>query len=279
MGTRIELNWQKVQQVHNSGVFFNNLHKIFGVSKGVLIRAVKENLITKIKHKRFMSQKVRQHLSRQRKKYLKNNPELHPWKKKSKFKSVPCEKLKKHFIRSGISFVEEFSPLNNRFFSIDIAFPNEKIGIEVNGQQHYDSEGGLKPYYQERHDLIETNGWRIIEVHYACVYSNDFVDELVYDIKNHIVSDYSKFKKAKKNKEKITCIECGIDKNSKSQSGLCQRCYSISRRIVERPSQKYLLELLQNHSLVELGRRYGVSDKAIKKWVKYYESTERYDKK
>ena len=27
---------------------------------------------------------------------------------------------------------------DGRFFSIDIAFPDEKIGIEVNGNQHYD---------------------------------------------------------------------------------------------------------------------------------------------
>lgn len=32
-------------------------------------------------------------------------------------------------------------PLDDRSFSLDIAFPEKKIGIEVNGNQHYERNG------------------------------------------------------------------------------------------------------------------------------------------
>ena len=49
--------------------------------------------------------------------------------------------------------------------NIDIAFPDIKLGIEINGNQHYNSDGTLKDYYQERHNLIEEAGWKLLEVH------------------------------------------------------------------------------------------------------------------
>ena len=42
------------------------------------------------------------------------------------------------------------------------------------------------------------------------------------------------------------------------------------RRKVERPSAEELTELLKNHSWVALGKRFGVSDNAIRKWAKSY---------
>jgi len=106
-------------------------------------------------------------ISTARKKYLLENPDKHPWKRSDKFVSVPCENFKKFLTANGIHFVSEYSPLDDRSFSIDIAFPDLKIGIEINGNQHYDREGNLLSYYQERHDTIEGAGWVLHEFHYA----------------------------------------------------------------------------------------------------------------
>ena len=62
-------------------------------------------------------------------------------------------------------------------FSIDIAFPDIKFGIEVNGNQHYNSDGTLKPYYKERHDLIEKSGWILLELHYSSCYIDDILEK------------------------------------------------------------------------------------------------------
>lgn len=111
-----------------------------------------------------------------RKKFLTENPEKHPWRKNTKFISVPCEYLKNILRKNNIVFKEEFQPLlPERFFSIDIIIPDLKIGIEVNGNQHYNKNKTLKLYYQNRHDLIEKSGWKIIELHYSEVYKDDII--------------------------------------------------------------------------------------------------------
>jgi len=117
-------------------------------------------------------------LSEKRKQWLKENPDLHPWKKGTKFVSEPCEHLKRLLLENLFNFVTEFSPLEDRFFAIDIVFPDLLFGIEVNGEQHYNRDRTLKKYYQERHDLIESKGWRILELHYAECYNNNVIQKI-----------------------------------------------------------------------------------------------------
>lgn len=59
------------------------------------------------------------------------------------------------------------------------AIPAKKIGIEVNGEQHYKRTGALKDYYQARHDLIESLGWTLIELHYSECYNEDVIGAMV----------------------------------------------------------------------------------------------------
>jgi hypothetical protein len=118
-------------------------------------------------------------ISEKRKKFLQDYPEKHPWKNKNKKNSIPCNNVKRYLDERNIKYIEEFSPSKNRAFSIDIAFPHLKIGIEVNGNQHYDNSGRLKQYYQNRHDFIENLGWKLIEVHYSQCFSNDTIEKFI----------------------------------------------------------------------------------------------------
>lgn len=114
-----------------------------------------------------------------RKKFLLENPEKHPWRKNTKFTSEPCEYLKKLLKENNITFEEEYQPLlPDRFFSIDIAFPDKKIGIEINGNQHYNKNKTLKPYYQNRHNLIEKAGWQLLEIPYKEVYNDNLINKI-----------------------------------------------------------------------------------------------------
>lgn len=130
------------------------------------------------------SSESKQKISAARKTWLKENPDKHPWKKNSKFKSVPCEFLKNKLIEANIQFVEEYQPVKNRAYSCDIALMDKKIIIEVNGNQHYSNhtEKILAPYYQERHDIIKSLGWEIYELHYSEVYKDDKVNNLIASI-------------------------------------------------------------------------------------------------
>jgi len=74
------------------------------------------------------------------------------------------------------------------------------------------------------------------------------------------------------NNPRLTCA-CGSRKGYPSKH--CRNCSyketirSGSRRKVQkRPSQEELLVLLEEHSYCAVGRMYGVSDNAVRKWLK-----------
>ncbi len=62
------------------------------------------------------------------------------------------------------------------------------------------------------------------------------------------------------------CIDC--DKEVGSKAVRCFDCNCISSRSIPRPSIEILLEELSTSSYVAVGKKYGVSDNAIRKWVK-----------
>ena len=81
---------------------------------------------------------------------------------------------------NNYSFIEEASIIPNRNFAVDICFPDKMIVVEVNGNQHYDTTTmELNSYYQERHNIIESFGWTVIEVPYNKAYSDEFRNSLL----------------------------------------------------------------------------------------------------
>ena len=107
------------------GSQFNTIKQIL-IDNGVHIRTTKEILTLKYatnpKHKHTEETKLR--MSINRKKYLQDNPDKHPWKLRSKFVSQPCEHIKKLLTDNNISFIAEYTPNIGRHYSIDILIPN-----------------------------------------------------------------------------------------------------------------------------------------------------------
>jgi hypothetical protein len=68
------------------------------------------------------------------------------------------------------------------------------------------------------------------------------------------------------------CLQCGKNFRNGSKNGKhCSvECARIAQRKVERPSPEKLKELISNNSFVALGKMFGVSDKAVKKWALKY---------
>lgn len=62
------------------------------------------------------------------------------------------------------------------------------------------------------------------------------------------------------------CKRCGKEISLYAQ--YCSKCIHIQQRIVERPSREELKFLIKKYSFSEIGRKYNVSDNAIKKWCK-----------
>lgn len=189
-GKKKDLNlikWDDIQRDHDGGLLWSKISIKYGFSNKILLRAEKIGLISKIRRYHTWTAKEKKAHSKKRKKYLSDNPKNYPWKKHTKFKSVPCEILKEKLRQNKIEFVEEYKAIEYRHFSIDIAFPDKKIGIEVNGNQHYHRDGTFKEYYQDRNKELELNHWKIFNIHYSKIYDDKFICDFIQKIKQ----DYS----------------------------------------------------------------------------------------
>ena len=76
-------------------------------------------------------------------------------------------------------------------------------------------------------------------------------------------------RRRRKYKEEDYICECGNKKHK--QSNVCRECWSFSQRKVERPSKEKLQEMMKWNTWTGIGREYGVSDNAVRKWAKKYE--------
>jgi hypothetical protein len=83
-----------------------------------------------------------------------------------------------------------------------------------------------------------------------------------------------KIRERKKEKKQIyykyidTC-ECGNSKLKESKN--CEECFHKKRRKVERPSLEELKKEVEKFGYSATGRKYGVSDNSIRKWLRGYE--------
>lgn len=89
-------------------------------------------------------------------------------------------------------------------------------------------------------------------------------------------SDVNFNKKYKKEKQ---CENPNCDNVHINERYCCKECYHehginqprISQRKVERPPYEQLVKEIEETNYSAVGRKYGVSDNAIRKWVKFYE--------
>jgi len=72
----------------------------------------------------------------------------------------------------------------------------------------------------------------------------------------------------KSTKKKFFCQKC--NSQTKGYSELCIKCSSFNTRKVERPSKEDLEKEILNNSMVSIGKKYGVSDNAIRNWCQSY---------
>lgn len=68
----------------------------------------------------------------------------------------------------------------------------------------------------------------------------------------------------------IFCSSCGKQITADSKSGLCKNCQAKTTRIVERPPVEELIRLLKETNFTQVGKKFGVTDNAIRKWCKSY---------
>lgn len=207
--------------------------------------------------------------------YMKNNPEKTAWRKSNL--SYP-EKLfldKINSLKWGEKYsIEREWPVYP--FFIDFAFMNEKVAVEIDGSQHLLPDRKLKD--NEKDALLKNNGWIIVRVTENEIKTNlnNFIIELENILKTTPLCNFYSYGIFSPKRSKITRDDFNKEpvqrkNNSKRINGkLTQKELerAFKQRKVERPSKEILLNEIKELGYRGTGRKYGVSDNAIRKWVK-----------
>lgn len=111
------------------------------------------------------------------------------------------------------------------------------------------------------------NDNRIENLRIVCPNCNAGLDTFAgKNIKVKKVKKVIKSESTKINPELIDKCSCGEYKLKKSKN--CENCYHINSRKVERPPIEQLIKEVEEFGYSAIGRKYGVSDNAIRKWIK-----------
>jgi very-short-patch-repair endonuclease len=219
------------------------------------------------------SEKSKQLIRERRLEWMKNNPEKTAWRKSNMSypEKIFKEKLEKLGLYKKYLIIRERSVFP---YFIDFAFENEKVAVEIDGSQHLLEEKRISD--DKRDKYLKKNGWKVYRVSASQMLNNrDFV---INDI-IRFVGDSKNFKKCglyigKTIKEINNLEESNRKKLERlNNNGLTDMEVkrAFSQRIVIRPPYNQLLKEISDTNYSAVGRKYGVSDNSIRKWIKMYE--------
>lgn len=229
--------------------------KTRSISDGV--KKIRKKYPEKFKH----SDETKQKLRIKQLQYLKEHPEKTAWRLKNM--SYPEKCFQKILEDNGLDkkylIYREYSVFP---YFIDFAFVDEKVAVEIDGSQHLEEDRKKKD--EEKDALLLSNGWRILRITAnEVLYNRDKVIESVSSmLSNDTQYNTVGILTAPKSHYKVKRGEDGLSDK--------QREANMAQRRVERPSKEVLSRLLQESNFTAIGRTYGVSDNAIRKWCKTY---------
>jgi very-short-patch-repair endonuclease len=256
------LSLSEIRKKYNIGSK-NWLDKLIGKDKRNVSERIK---ILRERHPEYFKRtnEVRDKIRLAHIKWLKENSGKTAWRLKNM--SYPEKCFQKMLEDNGIDkkylIYREYSVFP---FYIDFAFVDEKVAVEIDGSQHLDEERKKKD--EEKDKLLLSKGWRILRITAnEVIKNNNEVIESVISMLGNTETKYTKvgiLKAPKRDRYK---------KVIRGKDGLTdkERLRAIKQRRVERPDKEELSKELAEKSFSEVGRIYGVSDNAIRRWCKWY---------
>jgi len=219
-----------------------------------------------------------------RKKYLLENPDKVPYLlNHSRQESYPEKYFTEVFKNRNFNLTKKYRV---GLYELDFCIPDKKIDIEIDGNQHYYDEKIVESD-KRRNKFLEDDGWDVIRINWSEYQKLNFDEKNKYilNLKNYVndLIDTKPFFevpiKEKKIKEKKQRVEKKKYKNKSSickhcgnrcsfSKDRCEPCYRKQSRKVERPSLDQLKIDIENLGYSGTGRKYGVSDNSIRKWMK-----------
>ena len=193
---------------------------------------------------------------------MKAHPEKTAWRKKNF--SYPEQQFIKFLQEYGYDKKYHIERELSIFpFFVDFAFTDQKIAIEIDGSQHLLPERKAKD--DEKDALLIEQGWKVIR----------FTENLVKTDWNTIHETLSNYL----NDENVSdSIVVGIFTKPKSYKRLTENgptqkqleSWSKQRKVLKEPIKEDLITLLDTHSMTDIGKIYGVSEAAMRKWYKKF---------
>lgn len=210
-----------------------------------------------------MDQARKDNLSKKRREWLLKNPDSHPWRKKDKFISIPCEQLKFFLASKNIIFESEVLISKEVNYSVDILITSKNLILEINGNQHYNKDGTLKEYYKKRHDFINSLGWKIVEIHYTLAYNHELCLNIIND-SNTITSILPFFKKEKRELKRIYGTRKDYSRKIKETND--KKNYLIAKKLKYNNN----IEFSKFGWVNEASKIIGISPQKVSDWMKRY---------
>jgi len=225
--------------------------------------------LTEIGKDKKHTEETKKKISIARIKYLTENPDKVPYLlNHSSKESYPEKYFTEVFENEGLLITKKY---RIKLYELDFCIPEKKIDIEIDGNQHY-YDDKIVESDKRRTKFLEENGWDIIRINWANYQSmtyegkSDYVKELKGYI-NRLTNEKPTISIVKTKKGKDLC-KCGEQKWKSSK--ICGKCNTITQRKVERPPFEQLIKEVEELGYCGVGRKYGVSDNSIKKWIKAY---------
>jgi len=110
---------------------------------------------------------------------------------------------------------------------------------------------------------------------YGINWFEDYIisNKRIKEVFNFNVPDFKIYFSSEKKKYKKVCQECGknFEGNYRKAKYCSSLCRNIQRRKVERPSKEKLKQLIDTTSFLQIGKKYKVSDNAVRKWARKYQ--------
>ena len=241
----------------------------------------KFNIISKREYQKTEQAKIKnEKIRKARFKYLKKKTNKTAWQRKANGQLSCLEQwfltdvIERYNLNQKYDIINEL-PIYPYF--IDFAFCNIKLAVQLDGKQHFYTQRRINKDIKKDRFLMD-NGWKVFRIKYNET-NQQIIKQFLSYLENIFIEDkklQNRIYKYRQVKEKyyqnITktklCPNC--NKKISFYSKQCKTCYDKNRRKVQRPTKQILQEQIKHHSMLSLGRKYGVSDNAIRKWCKQY---------